>query len=291
MSRDVDRKTKGELRWDFKGGGRWFDKSIEFTEEQQKKLLNICPKLEFLAAVKSVVEQYMARESPARPEANPEITRATHKTLIEEYRQEWLTPSAADMKKTLLGLKKIRDKVGFLRSISGTHPIWSSMRKAWLIEYRRSLENCGFSREKIIFLARKQLELNSTPKDHPFWERLQTDWERLHKLDYEKLNIELIPQLAEITLKHLSSVYMAMPSDSATEKRWLVWNLAKLFPRFGLNPSQSKGGKLCMCIEICLGAAGCPTESPHKYITTAMIQDAKGIHNNLVPPLGEDLRV
>jgi|GEM_PF-1580714 len=266
MRNKKERKGKAEIRWDFVGGGGWMDKEVTFTDYHQTELRKICNVVEFVTAINRIAGEYLSKQKPEAP---------TFARFNQEYRKEWVRPTVADIRATLLDLQEIENKVSQLDGISICHPVWDTIQNAWYEEHKTMIHRDYF--KKISFLADFKNMLDETPKDHPEWQRIQDIWEAEHKKDFEKMNTEIIPYLIEVSLKHLQFSYMTETTDSAGEKRFLAMRLAYVLKRFGFKPSQTKDGNLSKCIEIVLDAVGQPTKTAHKYIIPEMVKQLKKI--------------
>lgn len=259
-----ERSGKPEVRWDSVGTAGWLDKQAVFTEYHQNNLLKICANPEFLVAVNEVADWYLSRQKPEAP---------SFAKFRQEYRKKWVRPTFGDMKATFFDLKKTKNKVKQLNEISRCHPIWDVIKNAWYEEHKRQLD-CGYFK-RVFDIADFHYMLETTPDDHPQKSVMIDIWTKDHKTDFEKLNAEFIPNLIDVSLKHLKDVHLTTQTDSATEKRWLGWRLAIILQRFGIKPTQVKDGPLSLCIGIVLDAVGKPTANPHKYIIPEMIKELK----------------
>jgi hypothetical protein len=252
MRNTSDRKKKPEIRWDSEANSAWWnDKSVSFTEDQQRQLLKICNEPEFIQAIERLGGQYLSREKPrVAPVPKPGgIDRS-----LDEYRARWVLPSQNDIERTLKDLLKTKNKAQKLGETSGAHPVWETMENAWYAEHKELLRDGFF--DQLRYLDEFHFMLETTPDDHPDKPRMQAIWDNDHKFDFEKWNNEIIPNLVELSLKHLKSVYSTRRINNPEHKRWLAWRLAYVLHQFGIKLTQTKGGPLSLCLHVVLEAAG-----------------------------------
>lgn len=264
-------KGKGEIRWDFSESGVRIDEATVFTKDyHNEQLIKICDKDDFVAAINRIAAEFMSLQKPEAP---------NNARFNAEYRKEWVRPTLADMKETLLDLKKAENKVKWLGRISMCHPIFNTFKIASYKEDKTLYHamNKLNLRSRIKNLDFLEGELETTPKDHPCCQVIQDRWDQFHKTDFEDMNTKIIPALIDISLKHLQFAYMPETTNSASQKRFVALRLGHVFKRFGLKPSTSKDGILCNCIAIVLDAVGQPTKNPHQYIPKGLMEELKKI--------------
>ncbi|MEC4746938.1 hypothetical protein [Methylomicrobium sp. Wu6] len=278
MARSKERKPKGEVRWDSAGNaGWWRDKPYAVINKDyaeyvltghlpskknnhgrlEKSVRNV-PKLldkfddpDFVAAIVDVEDRYLSMK----------------------YRRDKLSPTTGDMRETLLDLQEKENKVGQLAEISRCHEIWSIFENAYYAETKKMVGSAFLDR--IHDLNRYHWELESTPADHPARQIVQERWDRDHKSNFEMMNNDLIPTFIEISLKHLENAHFEELANSASNDRWLAWNLGIVLKRFGIKPSQTKDGPLCNCLRIVFAAVGRSKESVHHDITKEILRELK----------------
>lgn len=241
------------------------------------KLKAISKNSEFIDKLAFIIHRYMQRK-PQDINSIPEIDedRELFKLKRQQFKDEHVYPSLADAKKTLIYLSKQENKVQALyASRPLTNPVISTLGKSATREQKLTGQDYAGLVEQIKILARRQTELQTTPKDHPSYALLVEHWEAEHKPDFEQLNNVLIPGLIESALAHLKTVYIERLHNSNSEKRRLALNLAITLNYFGLKPSQSKDGILCDLLIIVGDVLKTPISQPHKLLDGKLIAEAK----------------